>query len=216
MICEIGRLSDILQQRLLEVLQDKELIRLGGVRPRSADFRLIATASDDLHKRVARGEFREELYYAVDAFPVHVPPLRDRKQDITEMVIYFVEIFSKELGREVPEIRDDVFIHLSAFHWFGNILELENAVKRVLIAQESGSPIRPGDFSFLEKEAELVSAQDGTDYSEALDILADALVEGSLDWEGVREKLSASVVEKCGGDRVRASRTGIPGLDGRK
>src|SRR4051794_24773252 len=130
---EIGDLPLDVQVKLLRVLEEKTIERLGSPQPIRVDVRIIAATHRNLEKRVADGAFREDLYYRLNVFPVAVPPLRDRPDDIPLLVWRFVEEFSKAFGRRIDSIDRTTFMALSQYAWPGNIRELRNVVERAMI-----------------------------------------------------------------------------------
>jgi len=130
---EIGDLAVELQSKLLRVLQDGEVQRLGATRPRKVDVRLVAATNQDLDRAMAEGRFRRDLYYRLSVFPIQIPPLRERRDDIPLIAWAFVERRQKDLGRRIDEIPRDVMDALVAYDWPGNVRELENVLERALI-----------------------------------------------------------------------------------
>jgi formate hydrogenlyase transcriptional activator len=130
---EIGDLPLDVQVKLLRVLEEKTIERLGSPQPIRIDVRIIAATHRNLEKRVAEGAFREDLYYRLNVFPIAVPPLRDRPDDIPLLVWRFVEEFSKAFGRRIDSIDRATFTALSQYSWPGNIRELRNVVERAMI-----------------------------------------------------------------------------------
>jgi formate hydrogenlyase transcriptional activator len=130
---EIGDLAPDLQVKLLRVLEDKEIYRLGSPRPIRVDTRIIAATHRDLEQRVADGLFREDLYYRLNVFPIHVPPLRERIDDIPPLVWRFVEEFSRAFGKRIDRISAENMLALQQYAWPGNIRELRNLVERAMI-----------------------------------------------------------------------------------
>lgn len=144
---EIGELPPAAQARLLRVLQNHEIIRVGGQEAIPVDIRIIAATNRDLTKMVAQGAFREDLWFRISTFPIHVPPLRQRKQDIPLLLRYFLARKSTELGmRTVPDIAPGAIEALTAYNWPGNVRELANAVERALI-QNRGRTLTLDAFS---------------------------------------------------------------------
>jgi formate hydrogenlyase transcriptional activator len=133
---EIGELPLELQAKLLRVLQDKEFERLGGSRTIKADVRLIAATNRDLEMEVREGRFRQDLWYRISVFPITLPPLRQRREDIPLLVSAFVARLSKRLGKAIRKIPDKVMDELQSYNWPGNIRELENVIERALISSE--------------------------------------------------------------------------------
>ncbi len=136
---EIGELPPWAQVRLLRVLQTQEIERVGGSPPVKLDIRVIAATHRDLREMVEGGAFREDLWFRINAFPIHIPPLRSRKMDIPLLVAYFLKKKSKELGiHHIPDIAPGAVALLSEHTWPGNVRELENAVERALIQHRHG------------------------------------------------------------------------------
>jgi transcriptional regulator with GAF, ATPase, and Fis domain len=134
---EIGDLPLALQPKLLRVLQEQEFERLGSGRTHRINVRLVAATHRDLAQMVARNEFRSDLYYRLNVFPVLVPPLRERREDIRALVLHFVEVFSRRMEKrieQVPQTTMDAFI---AHHWPGNVRELQNLVERAVIRADN-------------------------------------------------------------------------------
>ena len=138
---EISEISPRLQAKLLRVLQEKEFERVGGVKTIQVDVRVLATTNRDLRKAVEKGDFREDLYYRLNVFPVSVPPLRDRKGDIRVLAEYFLERFAKQYNRLDLQLSPECHAALEAHHWPGNVRELQNAVERAVIMSEPGAPL---------------------------------------------------------------------------
>jgi formate hydrogenlyase transcriptional activator len=130
---EIGDIPLELQPKLLRVLQEQEFERLGGVRTLRVDVRVIAATNRDLAKGVAAREFRSDLYYRLHVFPVHVPPLRERLEDVPLLVRYFVDKFSQRLKKKIETVPTEVMDVLMAWDWPGNVRELENLIERSMI-----------------------------------------------------------------------------------
>jgi chemotaxis protein methyltransferase CheR len=130
---EIGELPLELQSKLLGVIQDGEFERLGSSGTIKVDVRVIAATNRNLEEEVRRGRFREDLWYRLNIFPITVPPLRDRREDISLLVDYFVDRISKRLGKTIEIIPAAVMNALQNYHWPGNIRELENVLERAVI-----------------------------------------------------------------------------------
>jgi transcriptional regulator with GAF, ATPase, and Fis domain len=138
---EVGDLPLEIQPKLLRALQDKEFERLGGTRIIPVDFRLIAATNRDLGKMVNDREFRSDLYYRLRVFPISIPPLRERPEDIPLLVRYFVEKHARTLNRRIETIPSDIMRALTRWSWPGNIRELENVIERAVILSK-GSVLR--------------------------------------------------------------------------
>ncbi len=131
---EIGELPANAQVRLLRVIQSREIERVGGSGPVPVDIRIVAATHRNLQNMVAAGQFREDLWFRINIFPIIIPPLRQRKEDIPALVRYFVERKSKEIGsRAMPMLAPGAMDRLMAYHWPGNVRELENVVERAIV-----------------------------------------------------------------------------------
>jgi transcriptional regulator with GAF, ATPase, and Fis domain len=130
---EIGDLPSEVQVKLLRVLEEKQIERLGSPKPIRVDVRIIAATHRNLEQLIAAGTFREDLYYRLCVFPVHVPPLREHVEDIPRLVWRFVEEFSKAFGKRIDSISKEDMAELQQYSWPGNIRELRNVVERAMI-----------------------------------------------------------------------------------
>lgn len=130
---EIGELPLPLQVKLLRVLQEGEFDRLGGTKTIKTDVRVIAATNRNLEKAVEKGAFREDLYYRLNVFPVFVPPLRERKEDIPLLAHYFVKKYAAKTGRQIKETSEKVLKSLTDYSWPGNVRELENIIERAVV-----------------------------------------------------------------------------------
>ena len=139
---EIGNLTLEAQSRLLRVLQEKEFLAVGSTAVRKVDLRLIFATNQNLKQLVEHGKFREDLYYRLNVFPLRLPPLRERREDIPELVMHFVQRYSASASRPAPRVRPEAMELLMSYHWPGNVRELEHAVERLTILVE-GDEIQP-------------------------------------------------------------------------
>jgi Nif-specific regulatory protein len=130
---EIGDLSASTQIKLLRVLQEREFERVGGIKTIKINVRIIAATNRDLEQLVNRTKFREDLYYRLNVFPIHLPPLRERKTDILLLADHFIEKYSKASGRNIRRISTPAIDMLMAYHWPGNVRELENCIERAVL-----------------------------------------------------------------------------------
>jgi formate hydrogenlyase transcriptional activator len=135
---EIGDLPLALQPKLLRVLQEQEFERLGSGRTHRINIRLVVATHRDLAQMVARNEFRSDLYYRLNVFPVLSPPLRERRDDIPQLVSHFVEVFSRRMGKRIEHIPETTMTAFSTYHWPGNVRELQNLVERAMIRSDNG------------------------------------------------------------------------------
>src|SRR5437868_185071 len=135
---EVGDIPPVLQPKLLRVLQEQEFERLGSGRTHKVDVRLVAATNRDLVKMLARGQFRSDLYYRLNVFPILPPALRERREDIPALVAHFMKLFNRRMGKQVDSIPPET---MSAFQWHswpGNIRELQNLVERAVILSRDG------------------------------------------------------------------------------
>jgi transcriptional regulator with GAF, ATPase, and Fis domain len=135
---EVGDIPPALQPKLLRVLQEQEFERLGGTRTHQVDVRLVAATNRNLMEMSNRGEFRSDLYYRLNVFPVQLPPLRERREDIPALVEHFAEIYGRRVGREIEHISDTTMSALTSYQWPGNIRELQNLIERAVILSNDG------------------------------------------------------------------------------
>ena len=136
---EVGDIPLELQPKLLRVLQEQEFERLGGTRSIRTDVRLVAATNRDLGRMVEQGTFRADLYYRLNVFPIHIPPLRERRDDIPILVRYFVDKFAKSMNRKITRIPESVMDTLVRYAWPGNIRELQNFIERAVILTEGAA-----------------------------------------------------------------------------
>jgi len=133
---EVGELSMSMQAKLLRVLQEKTFERVGGNQTIKVDIRIITATNRDLVDMVAKGTFREDLFYRLNVFPITIPPLRDRGSDIITLADHFVSRFAKEAGKEIKRISTPALNMLMSYNWPGNVRELENVIERAVILTE--------------------------------------------------------------------------------
>jgi two-component system NtrC family response regulator len=148
---EVGEMDLALQAKLLRVLQGESIERVGGTEQVLVDVRVVAASNKDLAKAAREGRFREDLYYRLNVFPVHIPPLRDRAEDIPALAAHFLEKYCRELKRPSLKISDEALSGLSTLPWKGNVRELENTMERAVILAE-GEEITPEQLGFSAHE----------------------------------------------------------------
>jgi transcriptional regulator with GAF, ATPase, and Fis domain len=149
---EVGDIPLALQPKLLRVLQEQEFERLGSGRTHHVDVRLVAATHRDLAGMVRRNEFRSDLYYRLNVFPVLLPPLRARSEDIPALVAHFVEIFGRKMGKPIEDIPEETLSALSSYPWPGNVRELQNLIERAVILANDGvlpNPLPPADTEVI-------------------------------------------------------------------
>jgi formate hydrogenlyase transcriptional activator len=140
---EVGDIPLALQPKLLRVLQEQEFERLGGGRTHSVDVRLVAATHRNLEQMVKRNEFRSDLYYRLNVFPIVLPPLRARREDIALLVSHFVEVFSRSMAKQISNIPQETLDAFTSYSWPGNVRELQNLVERAVIRSDNGVLANP-------------------------------------------------------------------------
>ena len=183
---EIGEISHETQLRLLRVLQELEFEPVGSSKTVKVDVRVIAATNRDLEKAVADGAFRADLFYRLNVFPIHVPPLRERRGDIPMLTRYFVEKYAMKIGRRIDSIRPETLERLNAYPWPGNVRELENVVERAVI-------LSPG--AELEVDAQLLRAPAPASPAAELARAPDDEAASTLD--GLQRRHIVKALEQC-------------------
>jgi DNA-binding NtrC family response regulator len=146
---EIGDISAKMQIDLLRVLEEKKITRIGNCNPVAVDFRLISATRRDLEQEIAAGDFREDFFYRINVITIHIPPLRERKEDIPLLIAHFLEKYSHETTKRVDHVSRDTIDCLTAHEWPGNVRELENAIERAVVLSKSRT-LDTRDFGFLQ------------------------------------------------------------------
>ena len=139
---EIGDMDIALQAKLLRVLQEKTIERLGGTKTNKVDTRVIAASNTDLKDMITQKQFREDLYYRLSVFPITIPPLRERRDDIQSLAEYFISRYCREMNKKPKSLSGEALALMEKYHWPGNVRELENTIERAIILCE-GKKIRP-------------------------------------------------------------------------
>jgi len=145
---EVGDIPLALQPKLLRVLQEQEFERLGSGRTHCVDVRLVAATHRNLEQMVKRNEFRSDLYYRLNVFPIALPPLRARREDIALLVSHFVEVFSRGMAKQISNIPQETLDAFTSYSWPGNVRELQNLIERAVIRSDNGvlaNPLLPPD-----------------------------------------------------------------------
>ena len=189
-------MSPGLQVKILRVLQEKEFERVGGRATIKVDVRVVAATNQDLEKAVEEKKFRNDLYYRLNVIPIHLPPLRDRKEDIPVLVDHFIEKMAKRKKRTVKGVSSDALRSLEAHEWPGNIRELENLIERLVVLKEEGSFITPRDLpekirlsASSASFTQVVLPDEGFDFNEAVDNYERELIVSALQRvNGIKKK----------------------------
>jgi DNA-binding NtrC family response regulator len=191
---EIGEMDMGIQAKLLRVLEDGRIERLGGTAPVFIDVRVVAASNKDVAAAVADGKFREDLFYRLNVFPVTIPPLRDRADDIPRLACHFAAKYCKELKKPVMPITDEALRELSSRHWKGNVRELENCIERAVILADAGIGLEHIGTATAAAPAAAVSG-----IPEPLQVVADRATHAA-EAAAIRQALAV-----CGGNKTRAS-----------
>lgn len=162
---EIGDMDISLQAKLLRVLQQKNFERLGGTKTVDVDVRVIAASNMELPELIRQKQFREDLYYRLSVFPLNIPPLRERNDDITLLVTYFVEKYCRDMKKPIKSLTKDALKLLEQYHWPGNVRELQNTIERAVILAE-GKKISPDHLAIRLRKTEEIQLRDGAGLKE--------------------------------------------------
>jgi transcriptional regulator with GAF, ATPase, and Fis domain len=133
---EIGDMPIELQPKLLRVIQDGEFERLGSSRTIKVDVRIIAATNRNLKEQIQKGKFREDLYYRLNVFPITLPPLRQRTEDIPQLIRHFVAKYNAKIGKQIETVPNDTLDNLQKYRWPGNVRELESVIERAVIVSQ--------------------------------------------------------------------------------
>jgi DNA-binding NtrC family response regulator len=192
---EIGEMSPALQVKLLQVLEEKQFYPVGGERPVTADVRIIAATNRDLEEAIGEGEFREDLFYRLNVFPIAIPPLAARREDIPALL----ELFLSRFGRKPEELTEESRAALLAYSYPGNVRELENLVERAAILGGPGT-IERRHFPALDRPAPRPGA------AAPAPAAAPEIPEEGLSLENLEKELILKALEKAGGNKTQAAR----------
>jgi DNA-binding NtrC family response regulator len=193
---EINSTSLDAQTRLLQFIQDKRLMRLGGVKAIDVDVRLILASNRPLKDEVTAGRFRQDLFFRVNVFPIPVPPLRERREDIPALAEYFLARHARALNPAVTGIDTETIARLAAYNWPGNVRELEGVIQRALVLA-GGNTLTPSDLP--------------ADLRPALMPLAGTPWQAEATLAEIEERWIRHMLERCGGNRTQAAR--LLGID---
>jgi len=191
---EIGEMSVTVQAKLLRVLEEREFLRLGGTRMLRADIRVIAATNRDLMEAIAKGTFREDLYYRLGVFEIHLPPLRERPEDIMELAVDFLKELGQTVGKAPAGISVEARDQLLAYRWPGNVRELRNAIERAVILAD-GAVIRPEHLPIASSRVAAAAPAEGI-----------SLPAAGLDLEEVERTLVLKALTQARHNKSRAAR----------
>ncbi len=190
---EIGDVPPAIQSKILRVLQEKEIRRLGGRETIKVDVRIIAATNKDLQKEIKNGGFREDLYYRLRIVTIGLPPLRQRKEDIPSLTGYFLEKYNKEFGRRIKKVNESVLGAFMDYHWPGNVRQLEAVIERAVLICDTDT-IMPGD---IKGELGGEKAKTGVDIE---------IPEGGLVFDELEKQLLKKAMARTGGVAARAAK----------
>ena len=209
---EIGELSPILQAKLLRVLEDQLIRRVGGVRDIQVDVRVIAASNRDLEKAVREGQFRQDLYYRLAIIAIFIPPLRERKEDILPLVDYFIEHYNRNFKKSVRGITDETRRRLLAHDWPGNVRELKNSIERAMILEDEPL-LRPAYLPFAISEARGLTAFERSSPPDGGQTLPNGrtlprlyIPEGGTSLEDVERSMVELAMQNANGNQTHAAR----------
>ncbi len=190
---EIGDLPAVTQSKILRVLQDKEIRRIGSRESIKVDVRIISATNRDLETEIIKKNFREDLYYRLKVITIELPPLRERKEDIPELVDFFIKKYNQDFGKRIKGIEGNALKALIEYHWPGNIRQLESAIERALLMSESPN------ICLRDIKSELRSIHPG-------DILDLDLPEEGISFEELEKELLKKAMQKSNGVATKAAR----------
>ncbi|MEK7772741.1 MAG: sigma 54-interacting transcriptional regulator, partial [Deltaproteobacteria bacterium] len=196
---EISEMELRLQAKLLRVIQEKEVERVGGKAPVPLDIRIIATTNRDMKKEVKEGRFREDLYYRLNIFPLTLPPLRERVEDILYLAGHFMRKFSARYSRHLEDISEEAADYIKRCEWRGNIREMENSMERAVLVSHGKT---------LERE-HLVMCLDGNDGNRPVEDTSPSIANNMTLWE-MEKGLIRKTLDEVEGNRTKAA--GILGI----
>jgi DNA-binding NtrC family response regulator len=194
---EIGEMTPTMQVKLLRVLQEKVVRKVGGTEEESVDVRIIAATHQELEARIASGDFREDLYYRINVLPIHLPPLRQRREDIPLLVDFFLQKYCKQMDLSPKQISVEAMQMLESYDWPGNVRELENLIERALALSSNTDTVTTRDLpAFLltnrKMQTDLIQLpEDGLDLEAYL--------------EGIRSQLMQQALDRTGGVQTQAA-----------
>jgi len=193
---EITEIAHTVQVKLLRAIQERQIRRVGDTRDVKIDVRLIAASNRDLGRAVADGLLREDLFYRLNVIPIHLPPLRDRREDIPLLVAHFIKKLSLEVGRPVRGVAPEALIVLEQYHWPGNIRELENVIERAIVL---------GSSELLDADALPASLRERRNRHDVpLELPAEGIdLEAALD--RIEHRYMQLALERVGGVQTRAA-----------
>jgi two-component system NtrC family response regulator len=208
---EIGDMTLSLQVKLLRFLQEKEFYRLGSSRPQKSDVRIIAATNQDLEKLMDSGDFRQDLFYRLNVIRVHVPVLRERKDDIPGLVDHFIRIYSEREGKQIAGISVEAMNLLLRYSFPGNIRELENIIERAMVFSETTSVTSEDLPVFLKEDREEALPSEGISLKERVERIERLEIKKALKENGGVKSRTARVLGVT--ERILSYKMKLYGLD---
>ena len=200
---EIAEMSIALQAKLLRVLQTGEFERVGDTRTRKVKVRLIVATNQPLEERVTQGLFRADLYYRINVFPIHIPPLRNRKDDIPGLINKFIGMFNVEYGKNVLGVEEDVLDKFNNYDWPGNIRELENIIERGVILTDSGNLISK---TYINLDPCLSTSNLRMESDSSIEKILESMQQNGIGLDELEQQLLDTALLKADGNVSAASR----------
>jgi transcriptional regulator with PAS, ATPase and Fis domain len=191
---EIGEMSPGMQAKLLNILQEGVFYRVGGNTPISVDVRIISATNRVILKEVAENRFREDLFYRLNVVQIHMPPLRERKEDIPLLANHFLNMFIQEIGIHKIAISDTAMQRMLEYTWPGNVRELKNAIERAVV-MGNGQEILPEDLPITRKKIDSSGMQVGLTLKQAMDIFKKEFIQINLQQTGGNKTKAAKVMD---------------------
>jgi DNA-binding NtrC family response regulator len=200
---EIGELKPDMQTRLLHVIQDKQLERLGSNKVIDVDFRLVSATNKNLKDFVHKNLFREDLFYRIETIPIQIPPLRERLNDLNSLIKYFLEIFSKELNKKNIAIDSEAVEKLKEYSWPGNIRELENVIKRaIILLPDNQYVIHEDQFFYLS----LSRKENNNNFNDLIDQISKLIINKKHSLKETEKLILNSILDNFNGNVMDAVR----------
>ena len=210
---EIGDFSPSIQVKLLRMLQEREYERVGSNRTVRADVRVIAATNQDLEARTQTGQFRSDLYYRIHVFPITLPPLRDRRDDILLLADHFVAKYTKKMGKNVTRISTPAIDMMFAYHWPGNVRELENCIEYAVLLARDGV-IHGTDLPPTLQMPDVNDSQSRGAFRARMELLERDLISDAMkscdgkiaqmaEWLGITQRMVRYKLKRLGLDQTR-------------
>ncbi len=197
---EIGELKPDLQAKLLRVIQEKKVYRLGDTVPMDVDFHLICATNVNLKNAVHEKLFRKDLFYRIGEFPINLPSLRERRQDIPDLLKHFIKKHSDKYGIEEPGISDLVIHRLTNYKWPGNIREMENIIRQIVIRSKNENEIKLENIEFLLEGME----EDDQPFSDVIRIIKDSMINKKLTLSDIKASVIKEILNHFHGNVTEA------------